>query len=289
MLPAFHGEQVARLAQVMAEVAAAEVERWPRDEPVALHPRLQALTLEVILRAVFGLEEGARLERLREHLTDVLAVGASPVSMLPRAPARPRARVALATVPAHARRGRCGALRAHRRTPRRGRRARRRPLAAARRAPRGRRADDRAGAARRADDPARRRPRDDGVAAGLRVRAPRAHAGGARPPDRGGRRRRRRRLPHGDRPGDPAPAPGAAQRRAAAGHAGDRGRRLALSRRASAWSPTPTSSTTTPRSTPSPTPSVPSASSTRRRAPTRGSRSAAGAGAASARRSPPWR
>jgi cytochrome P450 len=83
MLPAFHGEQVAKLAQVMTEVAVAEVERWPRAEPVALHPRLQALTLEVILRTVFGLEEGARLERLREHLTNVLAVGVSPVSMLP--------------------------------------------------------------------------------------------------------------------------------------------------------------------------------------------------------------
>jgi cytochrome P450 len=83
MLPAFHGEQVARLTAVMTEVAAAEVERWPRGEPVALHPRLQALTLEIILRTVFGLEEGARLERLREHLTGVLAVGASPVSLLP--------------------------------------------------------------------------------------------------------------------------------------------------------------------------------------------------------------
>jgi cytochrome P450 len=83
MLPAFHGEQVARLAEVMAEVAAAEVERWPRDEPVALHPRLQALTLEVILRTVFGLDEGARLERLRGLMTDVLAVGTSPVSLLP--------------------------------------------------------------------------------------------------------------------------------------------------------------------------------------------------------------
>jgi cytochrome P450 len=83
MLPAFHGEQVARLTQVMADVAAAEVERWPRDEPVALHPRLQALTLEVILRTVFGLDEGARLERLRANLTEVLAVGVSPVSLLP--------------------------------------------------------------------------------------------------------------------------------------------------------------------------------------------------------------
>jgi cytochrome P450 len=83
MLPAFHGEQVGRLTKLMGEVAAAEVERWPRDEPVALHPRLQALTLEVILRTVFGLDEGARLERLREGLTDVLAIGVSPVSLLP--------------------------------------------------------------------------------------------------------------------------------------------------------------------------------------------------------------
>jgi cytochrome P450 len=83
MLPAFHGEQVARLAEVMGEVAATEVERWPRREPVALHPRLQALTLEVILRTVFGLEEGARLDRLRGHMTDVLAVGSNPVSLLP--------------------------------------------------------------------------------------------------------------------------------------------------------------------------------------------------------------
>jgi cytochrome P450 len=83
MLPAFHGEQVGRLTDVMAEVAAAEVERWPRGEPVALHPHLQALTLEVILRTVFGLDEGARLDRLRGLMTDLLAVGANPVSLLP--------------------------------------------------------------------------------------------------------------------------------------------------------------------------------------------------------------
>jgi cytochrome P450 len=83
MLPAFHGEQVGRLTEVMAEVATAQVERWPRGEPVALHPRLQALTLEIILRTVFGLEEGARLDRLRGRLTEVLAIGVSPVSLLP--------------------------------------------------------------------------------------------------------------------------------------------------------------------------------------------------------------
>ena len=46
----------------MREVAEREVESWPRDEPIALHPRLQALTLEIILRAVFGLDPGPRLD-----------------------------------------------------------------------------------------------------------------------------------------------------------------------------------------------------------------------------------
>jgi cytochrome P450 len=83
MLPAFHGEQIARLTDVMAQVAGDEVDGWPRDEVIALHPRLQALTLEIILRTVFGLEEGARLDRLRSGLTAVLAIGTSPLSVLP--------------------------------------------------------------------------------------------------------------------------------------------------------------------------------------------------------------
>jgi cytochrome P450 len=83
MLPSFHGEQVARLTGLMAQVAGEEVERWPRDEAIVLHPRLQALTLEIILRTVFGLDEGARLDRLRATLTEVLAIGTSPLSVLP--------------------------------------------------------------------------------------------------------------------------------------------------------------------------------------------------------------
>jgi cytochrome P450 len=61
LLPAFHGERVRRLERLVSEVAEREVARWPRGETIPLHPRLQALTLEVILRAVFGLEAGERL------------------------------------------------------------------------------------------------------------------------------------------------------------------------------------------------------------------------------------
>jgi cytochrome P450 len=83
LLPAFHGERMQRLNGVMTELAEREVQTWPSGEPVALHPRLQRLTLEIILQAVFGLERGPQLDRLRNLLTEVLAFGESPLSVLP--------------------------------------------------------------------------------------------------------------------------------------------------------------------------------------------------------------
>ena len=82
MLPAFHGDRMERLAGLMTEVAERDVASWPRGEAIALHPRLQALTLEIILRAVFGLDPGPRLDALRERLTAILEWGSGPIGML---------------------------------------------------------------------------------------------------------------------------------------------------------------------------------------------------------------
>jgi cytochrome P450 len=86
MLPAFHGERVARLGDLVASVAAREVEGWPDQAAAELHPRLQRLTLEVVLRAVFGLDPGPRLDALRERLSAMLAFGDRFISLLPPAP-----------------------------------------------------------------------------------------------------------------------------------------------------------------------------------------------------------
>jgi hypothetical protein len=83
LLPSFHGERMKGLARLMSELTEREVGSWPRDEAVALHPRLQRLTLAIILRAAFGLEESERMERMRDKLTGVLAFGESPISVLP--------------------------------------------------------------------------------------------------------------------------------------------------------------------------------------------------------------
>jgi cytochrome P450 len=81
MLPAFHGERMQRLTGLMEELAEREVASWPTGEAVELHPRFQALTLEIILRAVFGLDAGERLDALRARLTEVLEFGTSLASV----------------------------------------------------------------------------------------------------------------------------------------------------------------------------------------------------------------
>jgi len=72
MLPPFHGERMQRYGALMRDVAEREVDSWPSGEPVALWPRMQEITLEVIMRAVFGFAEGSRLDRLRELLRHML-------------------------------------------------------------------------------------------------------------------------------------------------------------------------------------------------------------------------
>jgi cytochrome P450 len=83
MLPAFHGERMERLAGLMEEVATEELEALPRDAPVELHPRMQDLTLKIVLRAVFGLDPGARFEALRRRLQEMLVFGDRPISLMP--------------------------------------------------------------------------------------------------------------------------------------------------------------------------------------------------------------
>src|SRR4051794_24827098 len=83
MFPAFHGERMQQLSALVTEVTEREVAGWPTGSEVSLHPRLQGLTLEVILRAVFGLEPGERLDTVREALTRILDYATRPMTLVP--------------------------------------------------------------------------------------------------------------------------------------------------------------------------------------------------------------
>src|SRR4051812_1746028 len=56
LLPPFHGKAVARYAEMIEDVAQREIDSWPVGRPIALAPRMQAITLDVIMSAIFGIE-----------------------------------------------------------------------------------------------------------------------------------------------------------------------------------------------------------------------------------------
>jgi cytochrome P450 family 135 len=82
LLPPFHGQAVRRYAEVMASAAADEVARWPLRRAFPLRPRMQAITLEVILRAVFGVRDGERMDLFRARIPR-LGELSSPLDWLP--------------------------------------------------------------------------------------------------------------------------------------------------------------------------------------------------------------
>jgi len=73
MLPPFHGQRMRGYEQTMAEVAAGEIERWPTGVALSVWPSMQAITLEVIIRTVFGVTDEARLRRLADALRSSLS------------------------------------------------------------------------------------------------------------------------------------------------------------------------------------------------------------------------
>jgi cytochrome P450 family 135 len=76
MLPPFHGESVRRYGEVIEQVTREEMAGWELGRPLALHPRMQSITLEVIMRAVIGVEDEARLAELRRLLPKLVNLNA---------------------------------------------------------------------------------------------------------------------------------------------------------------------------------------------------------------------
>ncbi|MEA2497379.1 MAG: cytochrome family, partial [Thermoleophilaceae bacterium] len=74
MLPSFHGDRMRVYGNLIEQIALDRIERWPHDEAFPLMPEMQAITLKVILRAIFGIEEGAGLADLERAIRRTLDV-----------------------------------------------------------------------------------------------------------------------------------------------------------------------------------------------------------------------
>src|SRR5690606_28205106 len=83
LLPPFHGARMHRYGEVMREITERDLARWPVSRTFTVQPRTQAITLDVILRTVFGVDEGERLERLRASVSGLIDGFSRPSMMVP--------------------------------------------------------------------------------------------------------------------------------------------------------------------------------------------------------------
>ena len=86
LLPPFHGEAIEQYAQMIADVTEREIDRWPVGSPFSLAPRMQAITLDVIMAGIFGIEgppeRGTPEYGLRLAVKYLVAASTLPVSQI---------------------------------------------------------------------------------------------------------------------------------------------------------------------------------------------------------------
>jgi cytochrome P450 len=86
LLPPFHGEAIARYTAMIEQATNREIDRWPLDSPFALAPRMQAITLDVIMAGIFGIEgtpaKGTPEHRLRQVIRRLVWVSMTPVAQV---------------------------------------------------------------------------------------------------------------------------------------------------------------------------------------------------------------
>jgi len=84
LLPAFHGYAIERYVEMIREASEREIDSWPLNRPFALAPRMQAITLDVIMSGIFGIDgqpaQGSVESRLRTTVKQLTAASTSPLA-----------------------------------------------------------------------------------------------------------------------------------------------------------------------------------------------------------------
>jgi cytochrome P450 family 135 len=86
LLPPFHGEAIEQYTQMIAAATEREIDTWPVGEPFALAPRMQAITLDVIMAGIFGIEgtpqRGTSEHRLRTVIRRLTTASTLPTAQI---------------------------------------------------------------------------------------------------------------------------------------------------------------------------------------------------------------
>ncbi|MBC6432245.1 cytochrome P450 [Nostoc sp. HG1] len=81
LLPPFHGERMRSYSEIISDISEKVISQYQIGQPFNIRSVAQAITLRVIMQAVFGLDEGPRAEKLQHFLGEMLEKGSSVLSV----------------------------------------------------------------------------------------------------------------------------------------------------------------------------------------------------------------
>jgi cytochrome P450 len=83
LMPSFHGERMRFYGDTMAEITRDVMARWPEGEQITLHDHTQEITLQVILRTVFGADAGPEEQKLGDQIKHMLSAAENRLAIMP--------------------------------------------------------------------------------------------------------------------------------------------------------------------------------------------------------------
>lgn len=82
MMPSFHGDRMKSYGEIIADITQNVINNLPTGKPISMRAEMQSISLQVILKAVFGFSEGERYQRIAELIKSRLDKFSSPLSVM---------------------------------------------------------------------------------------------------------------------------------------------------------------------------------------------------------------
>jgi unspecific monooxygenase len=80
LMPPFHGDRMRNYGELIVKVTESALDCLPMQKPLLARTIMQAISLEVIMKAVFGLSEGERYQQLKRSLSQLSEIFRSPLN-----------------------------------------------------------------------------------------------------------------------------------------------------------------------------------------------------------------
>lgn len=82
LMPAFHGERMRAYSKLICDITKQQMTQWKKGEQLHVQGSMQDISLQFIIRAIFGVNEEARFQELKQTFISLLNLMSSPLTSI---------------------------------------------------------------------------------------------------------------------------------------------------------------------------------------------------------------